>query len=955
MIATSPMLSYTVIPDESNLPILNPEFTDQKIMKLRLENGLQALIISDPKAEQSAASVSVAVGSWNDPAEYPGMAHLCEHMLFMGTKKYPGENDFDIAVSNYAGKNNAYTDPNQTVYMFSAQARGFTHLFDQFAHFFIDPLFNPSSIAREMHAVDQEFAQKVENDGQRMRMIFKETGNPSHPNRLFSCGNFETLAKISPNTLKKWYEENYGAEKLRVAVYSSLPMEQLKEMVVQTFGQVPQTANSCLDMTARLSSSEQIRQIIFIKPIQNKQLLTLSWELPPEFAADPTKSADILAYALQRGHPHSLYEKLKEEQWIDNMSVHLDKRGQQHLFFQISLELTRKGIEEFEKAILRCFQAIAGIRETGVPNYIFQEKNTMNTLHYEYQEREDPFEYIRGIGTYIGNENLSTFPRNLFLSSGYEPKKIQEVANLLRPQNCLINLLAAPELTKVFPDRKEKWSGAEYAIRPIPEKWLADWSSAKPNEAIRLPPPNPFIPQNLAIVGMGSSIPALIANNEWGQAYYVRSPEFHVPESIYDIHILSPAITPTARSSVLASLYIDHLTDKLFPTLSAAYNAGLACSLDLVRSSLHLRVMGYSEKATLLLEEVARQMPYNPPTAEQFAIYVDRHEKIYINNQKKLALEQAEELLYSIVNPNKMTSQAQLTALKTISYEDFLQYHKNLFEKIYVQALFAGNLDVKQAESAWLDVIRFLGKAPFPKESHPSAKIARLPANGGPYEITKTTDVQGNAALLLIDAGNFTYEKRAAQQILTAVICEAFYNELRTKQKTGYSVQSYEEEIAEQLFQIFRVQSNSHQPADLLYRFEQFIETFNDNLTENIPLDRFETIRTNAIFSMKTRFRNLSNKANLWAWLAFEKDGNFNFIEHRIEGLDKLTYKQFQQISHAFLSRENRKRLAILFQGKLTTPFSYEAISVSELNQISTYVPREKMKGLQESSFSPLD
>jgi insulysin len=42
----------------------------------------------------------VQVGSLNDPINpidgkrIEGMAHFCEHMLFLGTKKYPKENHY---------------------------------------------------------------------------------------------------------------------------------------------------------------------------------------------------------------------------------------------------------------------------------------------------------------------------------------------------------------------------------------------------------------------------------------------------------------------------------------------------------------------------------------------------------------------------------------------------------------------------------------------------------------------------------------------------------------------------------------------------------------------------------------------------------------------------------------------------------------------------------------------
>src|SRR5207247_1688094 len=130
-------------------------------------------------------------------------------------------------------------------------------------------------------------------------------------------------------------------------------------------------------------------------------------------------------------------------------------------------------------------------------------------------------------------------------------------------------------------------------------------------------------------------------------------------------------------------------------------------------------------------------------------------------------------------------------------------------------------------------------------------------------------------------------------------------------------------EIEEHLFQYFVVQSNSHQPADLLHRFEQFLEEFNDLLTDNVSTDRFETLKASHIASLKTRYRNLRDKSALWDRLAFEYNGDFDFVDKRIDGLTALNYSDFVKQSKAFLQRANRKRLAILFEGKLNAPFAY--------------------------------
>jgi insulysin len=74
---------------------------------LHLINGLKVLLISDSTTDKSAAALSVEVGHMCDPEEIPGLAHFCEHMLFLGTKKFPNENDYTSFLSENSGSSNA--------------------------------------------------------------------------------------------------------------------------------------------------------------------------------------------------------------------------------------------------------------------------------------------------------------------------------------------------------------------------------------------------------------------------------------------------------------------------------------------------------------------------------------------------------------------------------------------------------------------------------------------------------------------------------------------------------------------------------------------------------------------------------------------------------------------------------------------------------------------------------
>ncbi|HEY5259420.1 MAG TPA: insulinase family protein, partial [Rhabdochlamydiaceae bacterium] len=106
---------FEFVEDEAKLPILNPALKDRKTAKLRLDNGLEVYLVSDPGSDQSAAALSVEAGSWMDPKEYPGMAHFLEHMLFMGTGAYPKEFEYMQYIHDNGGTVNAYTATDRTV------------------------------------------------------------------------------------------------------------------------------------------------------------------------------------------------------------------------------------------------------------------------------------------------------------------------------------------------------------------------------------------------------------------------------------------------------------------------------------------------------------------------------------------------------------------------------------------------------------------------------------------------------------------------------------------------------------------------------------------------------------------------------------------------------------------------------------------------------------------------
>ena len=75
--------------------------------------------------KRSAASLRIEVGSFSDPEELQGLAHFLEHMVFMGSKKYPAENEFWKFIDDHDGSTNAYTADDFTNFHFAIPRKNF--------------------------------------------------------------------------------------------------------------------------------------------------------------------------------------------------------------------------------------------------------------------------------------------------------------------------------------------------------------------------------------------------------------------------------------------------------------------------------------------------------------------------------------------------------------------------------------------------------------------------------------------------------------------------------------------------------------------------------------------------------------------------------------------------------------------------------------------------------------
>ena len=139
-------------------------------------------------------ALSVNIGSFNNPTNRQGLAHFLEHMIFMGSEKFPEESTYSNYIASNGGWNNAYTAFEWTNFQYEVAYSGFKKSLDILADSMKAPLLNKDAMERELEAVESEYKMFYGDDDTRtLQILQSETVYADHIMHCFDCGNKKSL------------------------------------------------------------------------------------------------------------------------------------------------------------------------------------------------------------------------------------------------------------------------------------------------------------------------------------------------------------------------------------------------------------------------------------------------------------------------------------------------------------------------------------------------------------------------------------------------------------------------------------------------------------------------------------------------------------------------------------------------------------------------------------------
>ena len=854
-----------------------------------LPNGMRVLLLSDAKLNVASAAVAVGVGSLSDPTERQGLAHYLEHMLFLGTEKFPSVEEFGEYLQRNGGYNNAYTARDRTNFHLEIRPEAFDGALDRFAQFFIAPKFTPEFNEREVNAVNSEFQKNLEDDGWREFALRNSVYRPGHPARNFNIGSRETLKGTTREELLAFHRRYYSANRMTLALTGPASLDRLEAWARAYFAAVPDHQRAELRYPADYLPPKAALRLLRMEPVKDLRRMTLSFPLPDLRAEAGSKPAELIGFVLGNEGAGSLLAALKAEGLATGMSAGADADTPDYGSFDITVSLTPRGLEQYQRVLSMVFASIEPLRRSGLPAYIFNERRAMAALDERFRDKGEGANLATALANQVMDYPIEIAERVPYLWLREDPAAVGKVLGQLRPDNLLVTLVA-----KGLPaDKAEPTFGTRYSyVEDSGPAWAA---LAQPPAvaAVRLPPPNPYVPARTDVLPIE---PARLIDEPALSLYYAQDTEFQRPLLTHVLRLRLPRDMASLRNATLLRFYEACVKESLNETTYAAAEAGLRFGFGASLEGVQFSVDGYDASAGRLLVEVLAGLRDCPLSADRYAALKDRLLREFSAFDRVDAYMTLLESRRRAVREFHYRPDEMLPVARELTLAQVQAFARTLYARGKLEALSHGNLGAADAVAAARRVAAVLRAAPVPAAQLLRRRLLAV-APGQAVRTSETLQVNNSAFRRELLLGADTPEMRAATLALAAFVGPQVYTELRTKQQLGYIVFGGAGNEDHTQFAFFIVQSGDYAADELESRAEDVIRQLPAQL-EALPDAEWQTIVAGVRAKLLEKDKSVGERAARLFELAYERNADWARDGATLAALDRLT----QQRSAAILA-----------------------------------------------------
>jgi len=890
----------------------------KQYQSLTLSNGLRVLLIHNEDSDKSAAALAVNVGHFNDPKDRQGLAHFLEHMLFLGTEKYPDGSEYQKFISQHGGSNNAWTATEHTCFYFDVHHQHFSSALDRFSQFFTAPLLSEEFIVKERKNIDAEFKLKLKDDIRRLYDVHKETINQAHPFSQFSVGNIDTLADRDDNSIvnevNNFFDQYYQASYMTLAIEGPQPLTELAQLADQMFNAIKTTATPLAKVSEPLYLAEHQGISIAICPVKNDHQLIISFAMESIDKYYQDKPESILAYLLGHEGAGSILAKLKHEQWAMGLTAGSGINGSNFKDFNISISLTEYGEQHVDDIIAVVFSYIGLLKSAPLPEHYYKEKQAIAELSFTYHEKTRPLDNVSQLVINMQHYPVDDYIFGDYIMSGMDHNNISHLLAYLNADNMRITHISQNnQFTQT-----SAWYQVPYYVKNIAKQKLTHWrelSAANNKSAAKnglyLPDANPYIIGNPHIYANvePKEVPIKIEEASGLAIWYKQDTTFKVPKGYIYLGIDSPYSILSIENIAMTRLFVDLYTNTV---VEENYDAELACihyHLYAHQGGITLQVSGISENQPALLKKLLYRLQTHDATEQDFDLFKQQLISHWQNTDKSKSISQLFSTLSSFTQPNNPNAETLAKALSQIDFSQYQVFCQQLFKQITLEALIHGNWLFEHAQTIAKNI-----KQVFSSSYHKKFAV-QCPVidfkNQNTLLLPMIIPEHDHATVVYSPLPKRDNHLVALTMVTSHLLSPFFFQEMRTEKQYGYIVGVGYVPINRYPGIAFYIQSPHTNANNLTTAIDDFINNsliMLDDLTD----ENWSHLIQGLAGQLEEKDSNLRIKSQrFWAAIC-NKDHLFSHKEQLLSAILSLTFEQVKTfIKEQLMATTNPDRLIL--------------------------------------------
>jgi insulysin len=898
--------------------IIEKSENDNRIYKwIELKNKLKVVIVRDDKNKNCGALLNINVGSIHDTL--PGMAHFLEHMVFMGSKKYPNVTNFFDNVSKNGGNVNAMTSDTDTTYYFSVDTSNFLEILDMFSDFFIEPLLRKDQIDKEINAIDSESTKNLLSESWISVEMVKKCMFDDYPINHYTCGTKKMLGVDNNYILmKEFFDKYYSANIMQLILFinDKFTDTQIIDFLHNSFEKIKNNDIIINNSYGNIIKPNQCVKYIHFKDTNKMIIVT---EIPIKHKSLLDNPLILLQWIFENRTENSLYDILNKKKYIISMIFDTLFSYNDYMIIIIEFELTEDGYKNIDDIIQIYFEYIKSIKSTKISELenIYNDIIKINKNNYQYPVNNDIVDTMMHLVNLLNNKIL---PQNL-LNYLIKQASFENILPLIKD---LLNNITLHNSSVIIGSNNIKLK--QYAIDDIYNiKYkISRLDPIKINKGdYKIISTNKYINTDLKLIkNNNSKLPEKI--NKKYNLFYNFNDNFCVPDVNIYILLENNKIFSDPKTYLEFSLFLDLLVEDNMYIINDIKSAGYNIGFQIENTCLYIYISGNNKNIGDIVNAFINIInkyvndkyiiDNNENINKNFDLIYETFKKSLKNFVNISVINKINHLIYKKLLKKYYSPYELLKYIKNINFEDCRKTFYSILKQSILSILVSGNIYKD-------DAINFADKIydvfEINTDVNPIFK-SELKHLKTPYILTyynyNKKDKNCLFTLLYklfkVKKGENQYaDKIIFLMLLNSITSVQYFNIFRTDKQYGYVVYTKLSFIGNKNLKIgylkFIIQSPSQTSEKLYTETLEYIKEKLFKLIENLGDEGLNEYKDGILSGLENKYNNLSELDIYLCSQIFDYSYDFNYKENLIDACKNMSYHKFMDMFTKLIIQNN--------------------------------------------------